>query len=327
MNRDPKRRRRAHPQAEAILNRVARALAANRTPGFHFPGYFLELTWPRIEGHTVLEAMQSGPHCTNADGSINAAALGVTLDAALATAPRLVIEPGARQATVHLNVQYTGHPPRGAMEVEVALEGFFASDAVRQALVRGVMTSEGQTVCYASGTFAVVPPPPGVKLAPLPWQTEVKGAHPALAAHELTPKESLVMRAAEVALARSDARHGFIEHFWGLLPKTTERGAACRVKIGPQIGNRVGHVQGGILFGLAQATAAAAVPRHPALSNISAWYVSPGQGNTLSVRSRTLHAGRSFAVVRTEVKGADGRLVLEAVSNHAARHAPHGAAG
>jgi methyl-accepting chemotaxis protein len=31
-----------------------------------------------------------------------------------------------------------------------------------------------------------------------------------------------------------------------------------------------------------------------------------------------LHAGRSFAVVRTEVRNADGTRVLEVVSNHAA---------
>jgi acyl-coenzyme A thioesterase PaaI-like protein len=113
--------------------------------------------------------------------------------------------------------------------------------------------------------------------------------------------------------------HAFIEHFWGNLPKTTTGGATCRVPIGPQIGNRVGHVQGGILIGLAQSTAAKAVPRHPAISNISAWYISPGSGKELYIRSSIVHAGRSFAVVRTEIKNADGKLVLEAVSNHAAR--------
>jgi acyl-coenzyme A thioesterase PaaI-like protein len=308
-----------HPHAEAILARVTRALAANRTPGFHFPGYFLELAWPSIGSRTVLETMDSGAHCANADGSINAAAVGVTVDAALATAPRLAIEPGARQATVHLSIQYTGEAPRRRLEVETALEGFFASQAVRQALVRGVMASEGRTVCYANGTFAVVPPPPGVKLAPLPWQPGGAPSLDTLAPGEMTPAERLVMRAARRALARSDARHGFIEHFWGVLPKATQSGATCRVRIAPQIGNRVGHVQGGILFGLAQGTAAAAVPRHPAISNISAWYVSPGQGAALSVRSKVIHAGRSFAVVRTEINSNEGRRVLEAVSNHAAR--------
>ena len=101
------------------------------------------------------------------------------------------------------------------------------------------------------------------------------------------------------------------------MPRATSGGASCRVPISPQISNRVGHVQGGILLGLAEATASAAVPRHSAVSTISAWYISPGQGTALSVRSRVVHAGRSFAVVRTEIRNADRRLVLEAMSNHA----------
>jgi acyl-coenzyme A thioesterase PaaI-like protein len=310
-----------HLAPDSIRTRVLTALAGNRTPGFHFPGYFLDLEWPSIGGHTAVETMQGGAHCTNADGSVNAGALGVMLDSALATPPRLVIELGARQATVHLNVQYTGHAPGNDMVAEASLEGFFASDAVRQAMVRGTMTSGGHTVCYMSGTFVVVPPPPGAKLAPLPWQMDPPPEKRALAMDELDANERLVVRASELALKRSSAEHSYIEHFWGLLPKATSGGATCRVKIGPQIGNRVGHVQGGVLFGLAQATAAAAVPRHPAMSNISLWYISPGQGTSLSVRSRIVHAGRSFAVVRTEIKTSDGKLVLEAVTNHAAKHA------
>jgi hypothetical protein len=37
-----------------------------------------------------------------------------------------------------------------------------------------------------------------------------------------------------------------------------------------------------------------------------------------SGRSNVLHAGRSFAVVRTVIKNDDGTHVLEVVSNHAA---------
>jgi len=37
------------------------------------------------------------------------------------------------------------------------------------------------------------------------------------------------------------------------------------------------------------------------------------------VRSKIVHEGRSFAVVKTEVRNADRSLVLEAVSNHASQ--------
>ena len=308
-----------HLDPQSVRERVLTALAANRAPGFHFPGYFLDLTWPHIGSESVSHAMEVGPHCVDRDGVVIPSALGVVVDGALATAPRTVIEPGARQATVHLDLQYTGHAPRGDLHMDASLEGFFAEDAVRQAITRGVLTSEGRAVCYATGTFVVLPPPAGVKLAPLPWQQGYVRPAP-LGSEALDAVERSVLKAAEKAVA-DDGSHSFIERFWGIQPRQTASGSTCRVKIGPQIGNRVGHVQGGILLGIAQATASAAVPRHPAISNISAWYISPGHGKALTARSKVLHSGRSFAVVRTEIKNADGTRVLEAVSNHAARRA------
>lgn len=68
------------------------------------------------------------------------------------------------------------------------------------------------------------------------------------------------MKPCESALTRADQQHAFIEHFWGALPAPTASGARCTVKIGAQHGNRVAHVQGGLLFGLAAITACAAAP-------------------------------------------------------------------
>jgi acyl-coenzyme A thioesterase PaaI-like protein len=83
------------------------------------------------------------------------------------------------------------------------------------------------------------------------------------------------------------------------------------------VGNRVGHVQGGLLLNAALATAIGAVPHHPLLTAASAWFISPGQGKALNSRSTVLQKGRNVAVVRTEVFAAGGKRVLEAVSNHA----------
>src|SRR5665647_1317905 len=99
--------------AAGIRRQVLLGLAGNRTPGFHFPGHFLQLDWPRIGADAIVETMRAGAHCRNADGGINLATLGMMLDTALATAPRLKIETGARQATVQLSAQFTGHPARG----------------------------------------------------------------------------------------------------------------------------------------------------------------------------------------------------------------------
>jgi len=306
------------PEADHIRRRVLEGLALNRTPGFHFPGHFLALVWPHIGTDTVVETMRAGPHCVDATGAVHPTALGVMLDTALATAPRLAIEPGARQATVHLNVQFTGEPARGELRMETKLEGFSASNAVRQALARGDLYADGKAIAYGTATFVVLPTPPGVTLAPLPWQEANREPVRALSADELDASERSVYAASERALAAAQAGHSYVEHFWDALPVATKDGARCRVQIGPRLGNRVGHVQGGILFGLATATAQAAVPRHPMLSNVSAWFISPGRGEGLAIRSKIVHAGRSFAVVRTEVFTKDGTLVLEAVSNHAA---------
>lgn len=314
-------RLRSKSDADAIRERVLLGLAGNRSPGFHFPGYFLQLAWPRIGADSVDEIMPVGPHCRDADGDINLAALGVMLDTALATAPRLKIEPGARQATVQLNVQFTGHPARGDLMMTSKLMGFSAETAVRQALAGGTLFSEGKPVCHANGSFVVLPPPEGVTLAPLPWQRGSGAVIAQLDLHQLNTGERAIFKACDSALRRADHRRAFIEHFWGVLPEPTHDGARCSVKNGPHLGNRVGHVQGGILLGLAAATAKTAVPKHPMLSGISAWFISPGKGKSLKIRSKVLHAGRSFAVVRTEIRTTDGSRVLEVVSNHAARSA------
>lgn len=311
-------RLRSKSDTDAIREHVLTGLAGNRSPGFHFPGYFLQLAWPRIGEDSVDEAMPAGPHCRDAAGNIHLAALGVMLDTALATAPRLKIASGARQATVQLNVQFTGHPARDDLIMTSKLLGFSADTAVRHSLASGTLFSSGKPVCHANGSFVVLPPPAGVTLAPLPWQLTGDSQTEPLTDAELDTGERAVIRTCDAALAKADGKHSFIEHFWSVLPVRTHDGARCSVKNGPHLGNRVGHVQGGILLGLAAATAVAAVPRHPMLSGISAWFISPGRGKALRVRSKVLHAGRSFAVVRTEIKTADGKRVLETVSNHAA---------
>ena len=55
------------------------------------------------------------------------------------------------------------------------------------------------------------------------------------------------------------------------------------------------------------------------LDHLSAFFITPGRGAALTIRSHLLHAGRTLAVVRTEIRNAGGERVLEAISNHAAR--------
>ncbi len=294
------------------------ALAENRTPGFHFPGHLLGCHWPRIGADDLDAAMPDGPQARNVDGTVSLAGLCVLLDVALATAARLKVERGARQATVHLHAQFTGAPLRGELRTRARMEGYTAGTAAREGMTSGTLTAGGVLVCHASGTFIQLPPPPGVILAPLPWQRESGESASPLELNELEPDERAIMKACRSALKRADQQHAFVEHFWGALPAPAADGARCRIRIGPQHGNRVRHVQGGLLFGLAAMTARAAAPQHPRLSALSAWFISPGQGTLLKIASRRFHEGRSFAAVRTEIRNANGARVLEVVSHHAA---------
>lgn len=303
---------------DAIRRQVSLALAANRAPGFHYPGFLLGLKWPRIGDNDLEEVMPDSPQARNVDGSCNLAAFCVLLDTALATASRLKAGGGVRQATVHLHAQFTGAPLRGEVKALARFEGYAPGATTRQSLTSGILYAGGEPVCRASATFVVLPPPPGVNLGPLPWQRAGEMPMAPIARGELESDERAVVRACGSALRHADQQHAFIEHFWGALPSPTADGARCTVKIGAQHGNRVGHVQGGLSFGLGAITACAAAPNHPQLSAIAAWYISPGQGKALKIRSRRIHEGRSFAAVRTEIRNSDGSRVLEVVSHHAA---------
>ena len=306
--------------AEVIRNTVLRAMARDRTPGWSFTGHFQELHWPRIGKDSMTITIPVGPQCTDGTGNVELAALLVLFDAALASPTRIDLPTGARLATTHIQAQFTGAAARHDVSVEAVNQGESAG-SMRQLLSRAELTSAGHTVMVGSGAFAQLPPPRDVgDMAPLPWQRGEHPDPPPLDPAELDSREAAILAACDTALAAHQAQpqHSFLRHFWGILPAATATGAECRIKVGPQLANRVGHVQGGILMGIAAQTAMCAVPNHPSLSNISAWFTGPGRGGELLARSWTVHAGRSLAVVRTEITGPDGARVLEATSAHAA---------
>jgi acyl-coenzyme A thioesterase PaaI-like protein len=304
---------------DGIRRAVLAGMALDRRPGFSFTGYFLDTGWPRIAQDGVTVTMPAGPHCTDARGEVELTALLMTLDAGLATPTRLHIRPGERLATAHMHAQFSGAPARSLVTMETGFAGLTQGDAAGQLLARGSASADGATLCHGSASFVRLPPPPdGRVLAPLPWQDPGRVPPAPLTPADLDPREQTIMAACEAALA--DTAHleaSFLRRFWGLLPQQVEGGAQCRTATGPHMANRVGHVQGGILVGLAAETARAAVPRHPVFSNISAWFISPGKGAFLDCRATIVHQGRSFAVVRSEITGEGGVRVLEAMTAHA----------
>jgi acyl-coenzyme A thioesterase PaaI-like protein len=308
-----------NPDDQAIRDRVLHAIARNRIPGLHFAGHFLGLEWRDVTHDAARLTLADGPHCRDADGTMNLVALGILADNVLATPTRTEAVPGARLGTIHLQLQFTGAPVVGDLSSEAHLLGRSEGAALQKSVASGTISAHNRIVCHVTGEFVLLEAPQGVSLAPLPWQRKDPPRIVPVDTRELDPNERAILAACDAALRKASPQASFIQHFWGGLPRPSAQGAGNRAAIGPQIGNRVGHVQGGALLGFAAITARAAAPAAMMLSNLSAWYVSPGRGAALGIRSRVLHAGRTTAVVRTEIKTLAGERVLETVSHHMAR--------
>ena len=306
------------PANPALRTRVLRTLAANRHFNVHFPGIFMGLTGRREGRNDVTLEFDDGAWCRDSRGDVAMTALGVLLDSALGAVTRLHAGRKRRHATVHIEAQLTGAPMRGHLKARSKFIGWSASSALRQGLSRATLSAGRTPVVHASGAFVILDLPAGAPQKPPSWMT---GASPGKAAVDLgtlEDHEREVLEAYERAEAGADRAHAFVDNFWGGTPVAGERAAHLTVPLSAHLGNRVGDVHGGILFGIAARVAAAAAPAAMRLSNVSAWFLSPGQGTALEVRSAVVHAGRSLAVVRTEIIGDKGRRVLEVTSQHVA---------
>lgn len=303
-----------------IRSQVLRGIALNREPGYHFIGNFLDVSFDHVAAEDARLSMDTAPHCAETDGSMNLGAFAVLADLALAATVRAGLDAATRLATVHMHLQFTGVPPVGRLEAASALQGFLRDGSAPQGLAHVAVSSGGERVCYGSGAFMVLKPPQGVALHRMPQPQRGDPDPPPLAADGLKRDEMKVLRLAEAALAAMAAHGGsFIHRFLGCDPHHVAGGASCSVVNGPHIGNRVGHAQGGVLLGLAATTACAALPATWMLSGVSAWYISPGEGRKLRIRSKIVHHGRLTSVVRTQVTGKHNRRVLEVMTTHAHR--------
>jgi acyl-coenzyme A thioesterase PaaI-like protein len=307
--------------AAAIQNRVLRGLALNREPGFHFAGNFLDVSFDQVSREASRLSLEPGPHCVDAGGQIDLGSFAMLADLALAATVRANLERAQRLATVSMNLELTGLPRTGRLDAAGEFHGFFREGSGRLGQARVVVASAAGEVAFGSGSFMALRPPVGVTMHPAPNRRR-DDPPPALAADSLERDERRIVRQAEAALARVASDGGsFVERFWGYAPHKLASGAAAAMQNGPHIGNRVGHAQGGIQLGLAAVTAAAALPASWALTGISAWFISPGEGATLRARSEIVHHGRLTAVIRTRITGRERRRVLEAVTTHACRPA------
>lgn len=314
--------RRETGDERAIRSRVLRAIALNRAPGFHFAGNFLDFSYDDVSPAGSRLSLEPGPHCTDANGEVDLGSLAMLADLALAATVRANLERSTRLATVSMNLELTGAPRRGRLDAVARFHGFFREGSGRLGQASVVVAHGGAEVAFGSGSFMALRPPAGVTMHPAPNRRRDDPAPPPPDEDALERDERRILRRADAALAHVAAEGGsFVERFWGYAPRRLAAGASGAMENGPHVGNRVGHAQGGILLGLAAVTAAAALPASWALTGISGWYVSPGEGAAQRARSEIVHHGRLTAVIRTAITGRERRRVMEVVTTHACRPA------
>ena len=303
----------AHAPRRAIrpeLRQVLKGLALNREPGWNFPGNFLELSFDAIGEGTAALSIEPGPHCVDASGEMTLGALGMLADVGMAASLRHEVGAAMRLATVSMAVQLTNAPRRGRLESAGQFDGFIHGTSGRQGLTRAQIRAGGELVATVSGSFMAI----DQGTAPLRMRRRGDADVAPLEPAELTEEERAVYERACASL--QGAGGSFIERFWGLAPQRGDGSAACEFANGLHVGNRVGHTQGGLTFALAAATGHAALGPEWRLAGVSAWYVSPGTGARLRAEASVVHAGRLTAVARSRVVNAEGRTVLEAMTQH-----------
>jgi acyl-coenzyme A thioesterase PaaI-like protein len=299
---------------DEIRRRVLRGIALNRTPGFHFAGNFLGIELLEVGDRTRV-AMEAGAHVEERDGQLHVGPVFMAADIALAASIRAQLSPSTRLATVSMQMQMNGAPMQGTLEARGEFEGFATGAASRLGLARVTLTAGGRPIGFGHGSFMALDPPPGLAMHPVAPSRRHDVDLPDEGS--LDESERAILRRADAALAAGEG--SFIARFLGIVPRKTSDGASCPMENGAHVGNRVGHAQGGILMGLAGATASAAMGPEWMLASIAASFVSPGEGAALQASSSVVHRGRWTAVARTQVGGEEGRRVLEVVSNHARR--------
>ncbi|HEX5128752.1 MAG TPA: hypothetical protein VFV90_03345 [Usitatibacter sp.] len=297
---------------DPVLARVLRAIELNRTPGFNFPGWFLEMSYERVTKDSAVASLDAGTHNVDASGQMELGAVALLADMTLASALRGSVGVTARLATVTMQLQLTGAPRTGRLTASAAFEGFVEGARGKQGLSRGEVRAGRKLVAHASGAFMVLDRK-ATAAHPLPRRGTGKLARNVHPDHLNAEEERVFLRAADAL--RADGP--FLANFWGYRPKPTKDGARCSAPHGLHIGNRVGHAQGGVTFGLAASTATAALGPEWPLVSASAWYVGPGTGLKLRARSTVVHRGLLTAVVHTRIEDDQKRGVLECVSSHA----------
>src|SRR5687767_3059749 len=173
---------------ENIRRRVMRAIALNRTPGYHFPGNFIDLSFDRVESESTRLSYEIGEHNAGDIGS-----LAVLADFALGTAIRADLDPATRLATVSMTLELAAAPRAGIVSAAARCHGFVGKGEGRVGRARVSIEDGGGEIGYGSGAFMVLKPPPGVELHPVPHRKRGDAEPAVLEERDLAPDELRIL--------------------------------------------------------------------------------------------------------------------------------------
>ncbi|MFC4275729.1 acyl-CoA thioesterase domain-containing protein [Achromobacter aloeverae] len=310
----------SRPADHPILRRVLHAIHLGREQGFHFPGNFLAVSFDHVAPAGSITTIKGAP--LRADGGADPVGLNVLADLALAASIRAALQRDTRLATVNLQLQLTGAACEGPLRAVSHFHGFLRDTAGQQAIASVSIRSGEREIALGSGTFMVLDLPAGTRapvLRAIDLPADADWAGVALPEPGGLDEGDAAIYAQALKALHAGGIENFSEAFWGFRTRTSAQGASGTLRNGAHLGNRVGHVQGGVLLAFAQATAQAALPGDWPVGSVTAGFVSPGEGEQLRARSRVMHRGRTTAVVRTEITGVERRRVLEVLTTHSLR--------
>jgi acyl-coenzyme A thioesterase PaaI-like protein len=303
-----------------IVKKALRAIALNRIPGYSFCGNFFDFSYDSADQNHSIVHIKPEAQSVGAGGQIHTVVQAILADMGLATCLRYNIGDRHRTATVSLSLQFTGVVPIGNIVATSYSQAYLQGVQGRQGISQTRLTCGEQLVAIGSAAFMILPMPEGTVLPPVPWVSKKPPANPPLDVASLSEKEQWILHRVRHSVTVCEKNgQNFLSHFLSLAPKLIENGAVCEVENGPHIGNRVGHVQGGIILAIGMVCASVALGDEWLLSGVTATYISPGEGDMIRAYAVIVHQGRMTAVVKTSVKSGSGKVALEVLSTHARR--------
>lgn len=287
---------------EEAQRRAFDAVSRTRVHGMHLLGHFAGIQGepaPAASSRLTLRARELA--------APSLVAYCAFADLVLGSAIRSLVGAGARLGTVTLDLQHSSPIATGAI---VGL-GVAAPPRADFGTAHATYCCGDDMVGFGQASAMALPAPPGREPQLLPWERPFLAPVVAAGPADLDANEARFVGDVQAAARRAQengkpVEDEFLSFQWERAAAGEARGSAA---IGPAIGNRVGHVQGGVLY------AAGAIGSSQALGG-PGWEVAggsyhflrPAGGTILTVAARAERLGRSLAFTSARL-AVDGRVV------------------